>query len=208
MRRHIRIGRVGRHVRVAFCGRVEIGDELIHRALCPGVGVLDVKILFGVGAQVEEPHQRRKRRARLLHKHVVKFPVLPLDRARLRAVRDVDDALAVRFGLLAFQKRELIHAVNRAVFRQAVRADRPRCGARTRSLRWSDESQKRRLARLANALSRHGEILQLGRRCRHCFQTQKVWVMTRFSTHGHGKPTDHVASATVECKRTTRFRHR
>src|SRR5215471_16176793 len=55
----------------------------------------------------------------------MELPVVPFDRAGLRAVeaRVEDHAVAIRLRLLALEKRQLVDAVDRAILRHDVGAD-------------------------------------------------------------------------------------
>src|SRR6185503_13520901 len=80
--RHIRIGRVRRHIRILLHRRRELVDDAIGDALYPRIRVLDIAFFFRIGQQVEQSHQRRHGRTTGLGRiDVMQFPVVPFDRA-------------------------------------------------------------------------------------------------------------------------------
>jgi hypothetical protein len=115
----------GEKVRILVHGCPEIADDLANRGPHPRVGVLDVRLLFGIGPQVEKLHRSLDRLARLVLPDVVQFPVALLDRPNLAALSRVEEAFPVRSGLPALEEGELIHAVDGAVLRH-FDADRVR----------------------------------------------------------------------------------
>jgi hypothetical protein len=110
----------GEKVRILVHGCPEIADDLANRGRHLRVGVLDVRLLFGIGPQVEKLHRSLDRLARLVLPDVVQFPVALLDRPNLAA-----EAFPVRSDLRALEEGELIHAVDGAVLRH-FDADRVR----------------------------------------------------------------------------------
>jgi hypothetical protein len=79
-RAHKVVGRTAARQRwMALDRGLEFVQDPVRDALQPRVGVLDVGLFFGIGQQIELPHQRRDWRAAGLRGiHVVQLPVVPL----------------------------------------------------------------------------------------------------------------------------------
>ena len=114
-------GTFGKRSRLA----VYSATSLSKTAERPRIRVLDVGLLARIRPQVEQPHERRLRDARLRHERVVELPVLPLHGADLRAGEDtgrsrVPSAAACPRGTAAMSMPSIARSVGRSVMPAAA----------------------------------------------------------------------------------------